>query len=74
MLDVRRDLGHAITSDLLGTLDLLIVLDSGVTQLRSSSGNKDLVSGQVSSSGMMLAVLIVSEIPNENGGDIQRFA
>ena len=61
-------------SDSLGTLDLLIVLDSGVTQLRSSSGNKDLVSGQVTSSGVVLAVLIVSKIPNGKRGDIQRFA
>jgi len=61
-------------SDSLGTLDLLIVLDSGVTQLRSSSGNKDLVSCQVSSSGVVLAVLGVSEIPNGNECNIQRFA
>jgi hypothetical protein len=42
--------------DLLDTLDLLILLDGGVAQLGSSSGDKDLVSGHVSSGGVVLTV------------------
>jgi len=55
VFDGFSELGLSESGDV-GTLDLLIVLDSGVTQLRSSSGNKDLVSGQVTSSGVVLAV------------------
>jgi hypothetical protein len=40
----------------LDTLNLLVLLDGGVAQLGSSSGNKDLVSGHVSSSGVVLTV------------------
>ena len=42
--------------DSLDTLDLLVLLDGGVAQLGSSSGNKDLVSGHVASSGVVLTV------------------
>jgi len=49
------ELGLSESGDV-DTLDLLVLLDSGVTQLRSSSGNKDLVSGHVASSGVVLTV------------------
>jgi hypothetical protein len=45
------------TGDSLDTLELLILLDGGVTELGSGSGNKDLVSGHVASSGVVLTVL-----------------
>lgn len=51
------------TEDSLDTLDLLVVLNSGVAQLGSGSGNKDLISSQVSSSGVVLTVLMVSVAP-----------
>jgi len=40
----------------LDTLDFLVLLDGGVAQLRSSSGNKDLVSGQVAGGSVVLTV------------------
>jgi hypothetical protein len=46
-----------IALDSLDTLDLLLVLGSGVTHLRSSSRNKDLVSSHVTGSGVVLTVL-----------------
>lgn len=44
------------TLDLLDTQELLIIFGSGVTELGSRSGNKDLISGQVTGSGMVLTV------------------
>ena len=41
----------------LDTLVLLILLDGGIAKLGSSSGNKDLVSGHVTGSGVVLTVL-----------------
>jgi hypothetical protein len=43
-------------ADSLETLDLLLLLDSGVTELGSGPGNKDLVSGEVTGSSVVLAV------------------
>jgi len=42
--------------DSLDTLDLLVLLDGGVAQLGSRSGDKDLVSGHVASSSVVLTV------------------
>jgi hypothetical protein len=53
--DISTTQSNAL-EDLLDTLDLLILLDGGVAQLGSSSGDKDLVSGHVSSSGVVLTV------------------
>ena len=41
----------------LDTLDLFILLDGRVAELRSGSGNKDLVSSHVTGSGVVLTVL-----------------
>jgi hypothetical protein len=45
LISVQHDRMHL--EDSLDTLDLLVLLDGGVAQLGSSSGNKDLVSGHV---------------------------
>jgi hypothetical protein len=54
LISVQHDRMHL--EDSLDTLDLLVLLDGGVAQLGSSSGNKDLVSGHVASSGVVLTV------------------
>jgi hypothetical protein len=56
-----------IALDSIDTLNLLLVLGSGVTHLRSSSGNKDLVSGHVTGGGVMLTVLLRQYTSRQRG-------
>jgi hypothetical protein len=57
---------RSVSSNSLDTLKFLILLDGGVTELRSGSGNKDLVSGHVASSGVVLTML--DRQPNTSAG------
>jgi hypothetical protein len=55
----------------LDTLDLLLLPYGRVTQLRSGPGNKDLVSGEVTGSGVVLTVRDPPRVVRDKEGRVE---